>query len=328
LNLFYYVAILFLVFKLGQMVFDRRTAFLATIIVGLWPSFLVHTTQLLRDPLLIVAILVFLVVSISWLTEDYSYRRSAGLFVLGALAVVTIWIVRLAMWEVVRVVALAGIVLLFVRLVREQRILGSNLLNAVLLVGMILAISQFNPLPGLQGSAPSQVQQRAIQGTEGRSIWERAAFRRADFALLKQDPLSASASNIDEDVRFDSRADLIRYIPRAAVIGFFAPFPNMWFARGSQVRSTGRTLAGIETTMIYILELFGLLAVWRKRKVLAVWLLVITATLGVTAASLIVLNVGALYRFRNPYGILIVLLGAAGVVQMMDRVRPRPIPVD
>src|SRR5712671_7531851 len=132
LNLVCYLAILFLVYKLGEMIFDRLTAMLATIIVGLWPSFLLHTTQLLRDPLLIAAILVFLVVITSWLTRDYSYRESAGIFVAGALAAFTIWIVRLAMWDVIRVVALAGIVLLFVRFLREKRILRWTLVNAVL----------------------------------------------------------------------------------------------------------------------------------------------------------------------------------------------------
>jgi len=327
LNLFYYVAILFLVYKLSQMIFDRRTAMLATIIVGLWPSFLLHTTQLLRDPLLIVAILVFLLIITSWLTRDYSYRLSAWIFVAGGLAVFTIWTVRLPMWEVVRVVALAGIVLLFVRLLREKRILIGNLVNAVLLVGLILVIPQFKPLPGLQQSqAPDQVKQKVVEDVEGKPIWERAALRRRGFAYLRNDALSASASNIDEDVEFNTRADLIRYIPRAAVIGFFAPFPNMWFARGSQVGSMGRKLAGIETFFIYVLELFGLVAVWQKRKALAVWLMVITVAVGVIAVSLIVLNVGALYRVRYPYWILIVLLGAGGVVRIIGRRRSHMVP--
>jgi len=58
LNLLYYLAILILVFKLAEAIFDYRSGLIAAVIVGLWPSFLVHTTQLLRDPLLILAVLV------------------------------------------------------------------------------------------------------------------------------------------------------------------------------------------------------------------------------------------------------------------------------
>src|SRR2546421_3450295 len=50
LNLFYYLITLVLVFALGKEVFDRRKALVAMSIVGLWPSFLLHTTQMLRDP--------------------------------------------------------------------------------------------------------------------------------------------------------------------------------------------------------------------------------------------------------------------------------------
>src|ERR1041385_8949187 len=58
-NLTYYLAILLLVLKLAETVIDRRTGMLAAAIVGLWPSFLLHTTQLLRDPLLITVFLIF-----------------------------------------------------------------------------------------------------------------------------------------------------------------------------------------------------------------------------------------------------------------------------
>src|SRR5260370_3610389 len=120
-NLVYYLAILFLVYKLTEMVFDRPTAMLATIIVALWPSFLLHTTQLLRDPLLIVAVLVFLLIITSWLTREYSYRGSVAIFIAGALAVLTIWMVSLAMWEGLRVFALGGIGLLFIPILRRRR---------------------------------------------------------------------------------------------------------------------------------------------------------------------------------------------------------------
>src|SRR3954471_24161312 len=69
LNLAYYLAILWLVYKLAEMVFGRKAAIVSTIIMALWPSFLMHTTQLIRDPLLTVAIMMLVIAVTSWLIK-------------------------------------------------------------------------------------------------------------------------------------------------------------------------------------------------------------------------------------------------------------------
>src|ERR1051325_389671 len=51
LNLFFYLAILTCIYFLGRELFDARAGFFAATIVALWPSFLLHSTQLIRDPL-------------------------------------------------------------------------------------------------------------------------------------------------------------------------------------------------------------------------------------------------------------------------------------
>ena len=57
LNLFYYLAILICVYFLGREVFDAQTGFIAAAIVALWPTFLGHSTQLMRDPISIACFL-------------------------------------------------------------------------------------------------------------------------------------------------------------------------------------------------------------------------------------------------------------------------------
>src|SRR5438477_5274698 len=58
LNLIYYLAILILVFKIGEVVLDYHSGLIAAVVIAVWPSFLLHTTQLLRDPFLIASVLV------------------------------------------------------------------------------------------------------------------------------------------------------------------------------------------------------------------------------------------------------------------------------
>lgn len=76
LNIFYYLTILTLVFKLGLEAFTWRVGLLAAIVVALWPSLLLHTTQLLRDQLFIIGMLTFVLIMLRWLTRTYSWSEA------------------------------------------------------------------------------------------------------------------------------------------------------------------------------------------------------------------------------------------------------------
>src|SRR6266404_6989959 len=76
LNLIYYLAILILVCKLGEIVFNYRTGLMAAVVVAIWPSLLLHTTQLLRDPLLITAFLILILSLTLCLKRDYITRSA------------------------------------------------------------------------------------------------------------------------------------------------------------------------------------------------------------------------------------------------------------
>ena len=123
---------------------------------------------------------------------------------------------------------------------------------------------------------------------------------------------AGNASSLDSDVQFDNAADIVRYLPRAAVIGFFAPFPRMWFESGTNGRS-GRLLAGAETLVMYLLYLPAVVCVWSERRKLAVWLMFLVTTIGLIALGLVVVNAGALYRLRYVFWILVIMLAVRGV---------------
>jgi hypothetical protein len=88
------------------------------------------------------------------------------------------------------------------------------------------------------------------------------------------------------------------HISRAIAIGLFAPFPKMWLAKGSQVGLKGRLLSGLETMSMYWIELAAVIGIWRGRKNLTMWLLLIVACAGMTALGLVVVNLATLYRMR------------------------------
>jgi hypothetical protein len=127
-----------------------------------------------------------------------------------------------------------------------------------------------------------------------------------------------SGSNIDSNVQIRSTWDLVRYLPRAAMIGFFAPFPNMWLATGRHVGSGARLLSGLETMAMLVVEGIALIGLWRERRRFAVWWLGLVAAMGMISLGLVVVNVGALYRLRYVFLILAIILAAEGAAQTLD----------
>src|SRR5712692_15166 len=316
LNLFYYLAILALVFRLGKEVFDYRAGLLAATIVALWPSLLLHTTQLLRDPLLLVVVLILILAITRGLKRDYAWHRGVLVGILAALAIVVIRIVRVPMWDLTILMVGLFAVFLLARLVRERRLLIGNVGLAAIMIAAIVVTPHFQS--AFRNQQHTTARRRILpEQIQALPLVDQIGLRRAAFGLDADDPeriTSAPESVMDPDVHLNGRADIIRYLPRAAAIGFFAPFPNMWLSSGAEVGFSGRFLSGVETLFTYALECFALAGLWRARKQLAPWLLFAMVGIGAVALGLVVNNIGALYRLRYSFWILIVVLGAGGVM--------------
>ena len=145
------------------------------------------------------------------------------------------------------------------------------------------------------------------------NLAKRLTLLRHNFIVLY--PLAGS--NIDTDVELRGATDVVRYFPRAALIGFCAPFPNMWVARGELVGRAGRLMAGAEMILLYIIMGGALLVLMRERRRLSLWLLFGITTAGCIALGFVVVNVSALYRMRYAYFILLIILGMKGVVSLL-----------
>jgi hypothetical protein len=97
----------------------------------------------------------------------------------------------------------------------------------------------------------------------------------------------------------------------------------MWFEPGQSVGTAGRTLSGFETLFMYAVEALALLGVWRGRRQLSVWMLCAIAATGTIVLGLVVTNVGALYRLRYTFFILLIILAGGATVQILDWSRGR-----
>ncbi len=348
LNLLYYLLIVILIFKIGEEMFDRRTALLASAIVALWPSFLLHTTQLLRDPLFIFITLSLVLIITRWLTRELWLRRAMLEALAGAAASAIVWLTRYNMWTLIICFTIVGGVLLIIRQIREKRWLAGNVAGAaVLLVTMTSAptligkflLSDNFIAPGYSAEqqlrqsgspCPEETTEGAATITQESSLWSRLLANanarvailgkhRRRFAQLYPD----AGSNIDVCVRLNSVGDLLSYLPRAAAHGLFAPYPDMWVKSGNSVGLSGRLLSGMETLGMYLIELLAIAGLWTGRRLLPVWFIVLVAIVGIIAGGLVVVNVAVLFRIRYVFSMLLIILGAGGAMRFLSPPVPR-----
>lgn len=340
-NVLCYAAVVGLVFALGREVYSRRAGLLAGTAVAVCPTFLLHTTQLLKDSLFIAGALVFVLCVTTWLTRTYSPILAVIVAVLTMFMLLLLFLVRGNVAMVMLAVGLVGLALLILRQYLLRRLLLWNMIAtlSVLLPALLFLsfysnrtsekVKQFQvadigqpkiiaetnaQVPTLILRVPGPTKQRsdtvgARWGDGADMMARRISAMRSRFAASYPD----SGSGFDAGKEFRNFNDLLGYLPRALKIGLWAPFPYSWVSAGRRVGNMGTLLAAAETFLIYLCQALALLAVMREPRRPALWFLVAISTLGVTALALIVPNLGALYRFRYTFWILVVIGAMAGL---------------
>jgi len=276
--------------------------------VCVWPTFLLHSTQLIRDPLSILCLLALMLVLTTLLSGEFAWRDAGLLGIAGALLVTVFWLARGNMWNLVIVAVAITLMMLGGRMIRARKFVKGNVFAMLLITAALVFVPsrlESTTLPGVRPPTTTLTIPSTIKQMSGR----RAGFR----------SYTSQASNIDEDVQFNSTGDVIRYLPRAFVIGFFAPFPNMWFEVGSFGRAS-RLLSGLETLAIYFLYLAAGICVWRERRNLKMWLVVLVATIGMVGLGLVVVNAGALFRIRYAFWMMMIVLAARGILDRITKI--------
>jgi putative peptidoglycan lipid II flippase len=314
LNLIYYLGILSCIYCLGREAFNARAGLLAALIIALWPSFLIHSTQLMRDSLALLCFLAMMVVLVLLVSRELALRQAISIAFGGALCVTLFWMTRGNMWNLVLVAIATTLAMLAYRMIRQKKLMtGNALVLLVILIAALLVPARLESttLPGVRPPASPFAIPSAATPAPNMSIWTRVirqiAHRRAGFQSS-----TARASDIDSDVRFNGVGDMLRFLPRAAVIGFFAPFPNMWLQTGT-TGNASRLVSGAETLAMYFLYIPAAFCIWRERRNLKLWLLFLVAAVGLIALGLVVVNAGALFRIRYVFWMLLIVIAAEGI---------------
>jgi len=327
INLCYYLAILVLTYAIGAAVFSQRVGLRAATIVGLWPSLLLYSTQVLRDSLVIGANLLFILGLLLCLKSARSFAQAGGAAGMVAASLLILWLVRADGWEPLwLVLAIATVTCVFSQLKDRRFEYGKTIafiaillfaywlphaLPTFRLVDLIEHQAQLNQRSGEGAAAPFNTHPAETEASWHKPVGQLAGkigFLRHRFIIR----YPMAGSNIDTNVELSSIGDIVRYLPRAVEIGFLAPFPNMWFARGAQVGKSGRVLVGGEMLVMYLIIALMLLTLIHLWDNLMGWFLFASAAAGCIALSLVVVNMSSLYRMRYPFFILLIILGVQG----------------
>ena len=346
-NLACYLAIIAIVFAFARELRDERAGVLAAAVVALWPTFLLHTLQLLKDAFFIAAALAFLLCAVTLLTRTYRQTMAVSVSTVAIVLVLLLTLVRFSFVLLMIAVALLTLALLILRQVRERRLLFWNMAPALVVLLIALALlplhsphniqrtkqflpAQAGPLkntgdPAMQVTtlvtwvAGNELNHTAAKTSSSRSDrFVRGISRmRSRFAAVYFE----SGSLVDKDTEFRNAGDLIRYVPRAMAIGLWAPFPQMWLSPGRRVGNLGKLLAGVETFFIYFLELLSVVALVREPRQVALWFVLAIIVFGVTALAFVIPNVGAIYRFRYLFWMLLIVAAMTGLTALLARQR-------
>jgi hypothetical protein len=328
-----YVLTLWLVYQITQLLFDTDAAKISLILTAVLPSYLLHSTQLLRDSLFIPAQLVFLWGLVILIHGKGLRNRQLEGTLFGLVGYLLIWAIKphMAPFYLFFEILTLGLVLYqadFKHL--PFKIIGACglIIAASLTVSLQLQADQFrrdlpseptvnstSDLTVQSGSSASPVSPTASSKTASLNFRLRnyLLHQFQHIAILREGfrhSYLESSSNIDMDIAFRRPSDMLRYVPRALQIGFTAPFPTLWLERGKETGWIGRLTSGIEMCFMYLIMILAARTVWGRRNEPALWLLAGFVVAGVLLNAMVVTNVGALYRFRLVYWLLLIMMAA------------------
>jgi len=238
--------------------------------------------------------------------------RSAWLMAIaGALSATLFWVTRGNMWTLVFFELAFTTLLLAILVIRERKVPLTNLGVLALIFAAVLFVP-----PHVESSTvfvslpPSPLIDVTSSRFPTHSLWERL-LRQINVRRQGFNRYLGNTSNMDSGVRFESAGDLIDYLPRAAEIGLFAPFPRMWFEVGTVGRSP-RIVAGIETFVMYLFYILAAVCVWKQQRNLKMWLVLLFALTSMIGLGFVVANAGALFRLRYVFWMMMIVLAVKG----------------
>jgi len=256
----------------------------------LFPSIILHFTQLLRDPLYILFFLMWLNAWIAFfqLEKNKSLYKSVILVLL--ISPFLFW-VRERFWVLAQVMSLSW--LLYALILTTFKRKGFQWFACVLFMTLVINSNSIYKIAlKVMNQEISEVRDPELKDKPFTYFYKIASLRN-DFIKSYQ-----NASSLDHEVHFESDQDVIQYIPRALQISFFMPFPDMWFSNTGKTGKLGKILSAYEMVLIWSILCVLIYKSYHRRWTSAHLICLSAILISYLALGLVVTNGGALYRMR------------------------------
>ncbi|MEN6318156.1 MAG: lipid II flippase MurJ [Syntrophaceae bacterium] len=319
-----------LVFLIARLLWPGRVGVYSGIITAslfvVFPSSLNWYAQIHKDGFLILGMLI---IFYSWLNGTQHPSRMRGVFwiVLGTFAGVAL--VTFVRPYNIKLLIMSGAVLclaLWVYLILKKKIMRALSLTGLFCIFIVVFMVINSYMPKIH---PVEKKDELIGLFKGQGIewnWKKSKVIPSSVDQLFENTtlirvtniyhvrLVKAQSAIDEDVRPDNIWSSIAYLPRAAFVALFAPFPDKWFESISVIR-----LVSVGETAIWYLLVPGVfLAFWYRRS-LQLFLMTLNVLVFLTILGFANPIVGTLYRFRYAYLFVLMLIGIMGWMELFRR---------
>lgn len=326
--------------------FSLRISFIAVIPLAISPYMLFWFSQLNKDSFVLSGALFF-ILGLLKLTERavLNLTRHMVLALLPiVLGIALIWVMRPYVNQLMLPITILVLLVIFLEKIRFGfgkdliAFVFCSLVILVALTGMTKGAASDATLDSLHHSAGETLLidttlARCLQTTEA-GKWQDAEILPSFVnnrlkALMAQRCLIFSLMDIHDNVttldsffdidRFPSGSiDAIAYLPRAVLFGIFSPLPDRWDYIFDHGRSTFYLIAPIEAVILYIGLIFICIWLVRSRN----WSALIPITLSMFAMTVYAMAtpfLGALYRYRYPWWMMLICLGIAALLQIAGR---------
>lgn len=153
---------------------------------------------------------------------------------------------------------------------------------------------------------------------------EALLLNRCLFYILKYEKNTIVSNSVQEaKIELRSTKDVLMYIPKAIIIGLFSPLPQKWFSRYETKISIFYTVVSMEMILFYLS--FASLFVWLIFfcKSPAIYIIIALCVCIIGIYGIAVPFVGALYRYRYPFWVIIQSFGICSMIQLVKKSHER-----
>jgi putative peptidoglycan lipid II flippase len=330
--------------------FSRCISIIASLPLALSPYMIVWFSQINKDSFVLLGVMLFTYGLLNLLNPKarVPFYKEALLYLLVALfGMVLIWIMRPYVNQIL--LPITSLILVVVLVLRSRKPANGTWIGLVLYGGAMLVslgllskgatsdetLDSFKYFK-LQGQSQT-LSTKCLSTIDGRN-WRNEPYlpdflneklkammgqRCNIFTLLEtQSNVTTRESIVDMD-RFPSgSSEALAYLPRAALLGVFSPWPDRWGYVFYKKPSVFYTITPVEAILLYI-GFASLVAwlVWNKA-----WSVSIPIVLCITVMTIYGMAtpfLGALYRYRYPWWILLICLGVAALLTLVGNLRSK-----